>query len=215
MEDITKDRIIEKGRDKFLSMGFSKVTMDEIADELGISKKTLYKHFASKEVLLEGVIQRQMLHIGSQMQLIVGSGLDFIEKLHGLLTLVGGMLTQISRNFQQDLMRVKPELWKRIDQFRREKILPNFVQLLEQGAQQGMLRPDINKDIIILMFMNSVPNILTPEILSHYSFSMADAFRNIMKFFFEGVLTEEARTLYHQKTHLASTVTEKFQGPRL
>lgn len=197
MDDL-RERVIEKGREKFFSQGFSKVTMDEIALDLGISKKTLYKYFESKDALLEAVVQRQILSIGARVQAIVTAEVDFIEKLHRLFAFMGNTIAYVSQRFQDDLKRIKPELWERIDRFRREKILSNFSLLLEEGKQKGMLRSDIHKEIIILMFLTVVPGIINPAVLSRSSFSAEEAFRSMIKVFFEGVLTEEARNAFVQ-----------------
>ena len=56
-EEETKERIVQRARDEFFAHGFSKVTMDELCDELGISKKTMYEHFNSKDELLDAVTE--------------------------------------------------------------------------------------------------------------------------------------------------------------
>lgn len=199
MEESIKERIVDKGWEKFLSMGFSKVTMDEIADELGVSKKTLYKYFPSKDALIEASIHRQILRIGGQVRQIVSADMDFVAKLHRLLSFMGNTITRLSKRFQDDLRRMKPELWQRIDQFRREQILANFSRLLEQGMQQGTLRGDLNKEIVVLTFLTALPGIINPDVLSRSSFSAEQAFENMMKVFFEGVLTDDARARYREK----------------
>ncbi len=196
MEDNLKDRIIEKGRDKFFAMGFSKVTMDEIALDVGISKKTLYKHFASKDDFLEEVIQRQIFLVSGEINQIVSADIEFIEKLHRLCTFIGHMVSRISRQFQEDVRRNKPGLWQRIDQLRREKIFANFTRLFEEGAQRGLLRSNVNTEILVLMFANSVQSIINPEVLTRSSFSGEQAFQNILSVLFEGILSDQARKQY-------------------
>lgn len=209
--DNVKDRIVEKGREKFFSEGFSKVTMDEIALDLGISKKTFYKYFKSKDALLEAVVQRQILSISGQVQSIVTAEIDYIEKLHRLFTFMGNTIAYVSQRFQDDLKRIKPELWERIDRFRREKIFANFSLLLEEGKRKGMLRNDINKDIIILMFLTAVPGIINPAVLTRSSFSAEEAFTSMIKVFFEGVLTDEARNAYVRNNSLPSPSSSEFR----
>lgn len=202
MEDNLKDRIIEKSREKFFSSGFSKVTMDEIALELGISKKTLYKYFPSKDRLLEEIIQRQIFWVSGQIHQIVTAEIDFIEKLHRLWTFMGQMLSQIGKPFQDDIRRLKPELWKRVDQFRREKIFANFTRLFAEGAQLGALRSNVNTEILVRMYANSIQGIINPDVLSHSSFSGEEAFRNILSILFEGILSDTARKHYQEKIGL-------------
>ena len=204
MEEDTRKRIIQKGWERFLAMGFSKVTMDEIADDLGISKKTLYKYFESKNDLIEIVIQQQLLGISVQVHQIVSADMEYVEKLNRLFTFLGNFISRIGKQFADDLQRTKPALWERIDQFRREKILVNIGNILEQGIQQGMFRKDLDKDVAMLMFLTAVPGVVNPDILSRHAFSAGEAFESMIGIFFEGVLTDEARERYRDLHHAVS-----------
>lgn len=198
MEKSTRDRIVGKVWEMLLSRGFSKVTMDEIATELGISKKTLYKSFNSKDDLIEKVVHGQLVAINAHVQQIVASDMDYVDKLNRLFTFIGNFVSKINRQFTDDLRRMKPALWQHIDDFRRGNILVNIGNILEQGIQQGMFRKDIDKDVAVLMFLTAVPGVINPDILGTHSFSAGQAFRNMIKIFFEGVLTDEARESYRE-----------------
>src|SRR5712692_6638673 len=193
MQDNIKERIIEKGREKFFSMGFSKVTMDEIALDLGISKKTFYKHFASKDELLEAVMERRMISVSSKFKEIYDAPIDFMEKLHNLWIFVGNTMSQVSKQFQDDLRRFRPDLWKRIDDFRREQIIANISKFFDEGIRLGVLRDDINRDILVLVYLSAVQGIINPDVLVRHPFTGEEAFKTIIRVIFDGILTDRAR----------------------
>ena len=83
-----KDRILRKAEEHFLKLGYSKVTMNEIAEDLGMSKKTLYAHFESKEELLKTIVFKlRDERIAKIDKLLDDKQIDFIEKLGQLLDL--------------------------------------------------------------------------------------------------------------------------------
>ncbi len=201
MQDNIKERIIEKGREKFLSMGFSKVTMDEIALDLGISKKTFYKHFASKDELLEAVMERRMISVSSKFKEIYDAPIDFMEKLHNLWIFVGNTMSQVSKQFQDDLRRFRPDLWKRIDDFRREQIIANISKFFDEGIRLGVLRDDINRDILVLVYLSAVQGVINPDVLVRHPFTGEEAFKTIIRVIFDGILTDRAREQHPGKFH--------------
>ena len=201
MEENLKDRITKKGREKFFSMGFSKVTMDEIALDLGISKKTLYKHFASKDDLLQAVMEWQMITVSGKFKEIYNAPVDFLEKLHNLWSFVGGTMSQISKQFQDDLRRFRPDLWKRVNDFRREQIMANISKFFDEGIRLGFLRDDINRDILVLVYLSAVQGIINPDVLVNHPFTGEEAFKTIISVIFDGILTDQARQQFGSKFH--------------
>jgi AcrR family transcriptional regulator len=188
-----KNRIIEAARTKFLAMGFSKVTMDELVAQLGISKKTMYQYFKSKDDLVTAVLETQITFMSGNIKNILDAPVDFIEKLNTLWVFIGNTLSGISKQFQDDIRRFHPELWQRVEEVRQQIIFGNLRTLFEEGQRHGMLREDVNVEIVVAMFQDAVRGIVNPEVLVRHPFSAADAMRAIMLILFEGILTESAR----------------------
>jgi AcrR family transcriptional regulator len=194
MSDIEdKQRIVEVASRRFRQIGISKVTLDEIATELGMSKKTMYKFFPSKEELLEAIVHEMMNGLRTKVEEIVASNKSFAEKLPEILGHLARQICTTSKQFLIDLQRFMPALWKEMDQFRRERILTNVRQLFTQAKEEGVFRKDLNIDLFILLFVNSIQGIVNPQVLSEHSFSMDEAFRGIFKIIFAGAMTDEAR----------------------
>ena len=85
-----KERILKQAEQLFLQFGYSKVTMDEIAANLGMSKKTLYKFFPSKEELVREIIYKMRCGVKDYIDdLLANNEMDFVEKLKRLMNLIG------------------------------------------------------------------------------------------------------------------------------
>jgi AcrR family transcriptional regulator len=195
-----RGRIIAAARELFLKNGFIRVTSDDISASLGISKATLYKYFSSKEELLRLAMETLMQSIlGGVEAVIQDEEMDFVTKLIKLMTYLGGQISRIGTVLAQDMQRSTPEVWREIDRFRREKILKNFKALFSAGIKEGVFKKDINRDLLVLMFVALIQDFINPEMLMQYSYRASDIFETIIKIFFEGILTDKARKKYQER----------------
>jgi AcrR family transcriptional regulator len=188
-----ESRILEAAADRFMNAGLYKVTMDEIASDLRMSKKTVYKYFPSKEVLLKAIVHALMKKIEGEMQEIVASDKPFEEKLTSILTLVGKVMRRISRPFMTDIQRFAPGLWKEIEIFRRERVFSKIQQMVRQAKKEGVFREDLDADLFFLVMTTALQGIMNPQVLSQQPFSAEEAFKGIFRILYEGSLTDEAR----------------------
>lgn len=192
-----KDRIVESAADKFLSQGISKVTLDELASDLRMSKKTVYKFFPSKDDLLRTMVHMMMGRLEKQVDAIVSSGKPFPEKMTELMAFAGKFIGRFSSQFLRDLERFAPALWKEVETFRRERILSKLDVMFAQAKEEGFFRADLNYQLFMLIFLHAMQGIMNPQVLSQQSFSAQQAFKAIFTILFEGALTDQARKEFH------------------
>ena len=199
-----KDRILETARDKFFQLGFARVTMDEIARDLGISKRTLYEHYASKETLLREVLKRLTEEIETRIEATLrDKSTDFLDKLIQVWTFLASKLSKIGPLFQSDLQRHAPEIWREVDARRARIIQQKFGELLKKGVQNKTFRRDIDVQFLILIYSTLIQRIINPETLSQLPFSASQAFEAILRVLFEGILTDQGRVSFQvRRVHL-------------
>jgi AcrR family transcriptional regulator len=188
-----KTRIVDTASDKFMDIGFNKVTMDEIASDLGMSKKTVYKFFPSKESLLKAIVHALMSRVENEMHEIVTSEKPIEEKLVAIFSFVGKIMRKLSRPFMLDTQRFAPALWREIEIFRRERILSQLQQIFRHAKKEGVFREDLNPDLFFLVLTTTIQGIMNPQVLAQQSFSAEEAFKGIFRIFYEGALTDKAR----------------------
>ena len=188
-----KSRIESAAMERFLESGVYKVTLDEIAADLHVSKKTVYKFFPSKEDLLRAAVHMRMRRIEGSVAEIVASEKPFETKMTELLMVIGTLVRRLSRQFQLDIQRFAPNLWKEIDTFRRERVFSRVKKMFHQAQDEKVFRQDMNIDLFFLIFISAIEGIMNPPVLSQQSFSAEEAFRGIFRLLFEGALTPEAR----------------------
>jgi AcrR family transcriptional regulator len=199
IENSDENRIMEAAAERFMNAGLYKVTMDEIASDIRISKKTLYKFFPSKEILLKNIVHALMRKIEAEVQEIISSDKLFEEKLTLLLTAVGKIMRRVSRPFMTDVQRFAPELWKEIEIFRREHVFSKLQQMFRQAKEEGVFRENMDPDLFFLVMTASLQGIMNPLVLSQQPFSAEEAFNGIFRILYEGSLTDDARKRFQMK----------------
>lgn len=198
-----KERILETASQQFFQAGFAHVSMDELAAEMRVSKKTLYKHFASKEEILREVMSRKVHQIESAVQSILQNPkLDSLSRTLEIFAVMARRLSQTSQPFFQDLKKHAPHIWKEVEVQRDRIIRSSFSRLIQEGNQEKNFREDIDPYLVMLIYLAAVQQILNPESISRLPFTLGQAFEGIIKVLLEGVLTSKARRKMGKKNPL-------------
>lgn len=210
-ENITKKRILDKSLEMFQSFGLSKATMEEIASNLGISKKTLYKHFTNKEHIVRELVDSVKCHMEEKLDKIFSNeNSDFIQKLQNIMELIGENIKTMHGHVTQDLIKNYPEIWREIQEFRRKKSHVRFTKLIDLGIKEGFIKVDVNSHIAMLIYTAAIHEIMVPEVLSQIPLSANQVYDEIVKTLFEGILSEKGRFRYVNLQLTAKERTEVF-----
>lgn len=189
-----KNRILNTARELFLKHGFTKVSIDEIASKIGMSKKTIYKYYPSKDDLVSAVTETTLAEIDfGYCSIVEDSNLDFVEKLRKMMTYIGLHLSKLSLPIIDDLKRNAPHIWKNISEYRTKKIYENFGSLIREGRNKGIFRDDIDEHLVMLIYANVVEHIINPETLSQLPLTATQVYESIIKVIFEGIMTDKAK----------------------
>ncbi|MBS3945321.1 MAG: TetR/AcrR family transcriptional regulator [Melioribacter sp.] len=192
-----KQRILKTTEEMFYQFGYSKVTMEEIASTLSMSKKTLYKHFENKEHILREIIRTKKCAVETYVEeLIEDKSTEFITKLKNFLSFVTSHFSKLSHPNIQDLVKTQPEVWNEIQEFRRKNAYVTFAKLINHGKESGVFRKDFNSDVAVNLYFSAIHTMLNLETLSQLPITVNEAYNDIIKLFFEGIFSEEGRKKY-------------------
>jgi len=190
---MNRQRIVEVATEYFMKHGFSKVTTDDIANELGMSKKTLYKHFPTKEDILREAVQVQMHEWTIRTSFLNDPEIKVIEKLRRLMLLAAGQYSKMGRTFLEDIKRNAPHIWKEVNEWRNTYILTVFRKFFREGVQQGVFRTDIPDHLAVLIYATTIQQMLNPDRVTELPYSAGEICEAVMKIVYEGVLTGDGR----------------------
>ena len=194
-ESSARVRIVEGARRHFFAHGFRGVTMDDLAAELGMSKKTLYAHFSSKSALLEAVIEAKLRSADAEFgEVTTNFPPNFLDALHQLLACVRRQSEELQPAFTRDMAREAPDLFQIVQVKRRALIQRHFGKLIGEGRKTGMIRKDIPADLMIEILVGATDALVNPVKLSQLNLSAKAGLTAIVTIFLEGVLTGKGRS---------------------
>jgi AcrR family transcriptional regulator len=180
--------------------GFSKVTTDEIADHLGISKKTLYQEFSSKSELVRAVVHAKMARIDDTMaDLASAVRAGEAEPISAHLWNVGRELHSLRRPFVADLNKHDPDLWEEIRAFRRERVFGRLQELITDGQRNGLVREDLSPLVIVEIVIAVADTLITPAKMIDIQVAPHDLIDHVASILSEGILTARGRE--RRQTH--------------
>ena len=195
LDRTARQRILRAAREQFLAHGFHGVTMADLVEGLGMSKKTIYAHFPSKTALLEAMLLDKFRCAEEELQAITSEcSADFPSGLHRLLACVQRHTEEIRPPFVRDIQREAPDLFQVVQARRREVIQRSFSKLLGEGRREGLIRKDIPVHLIIEILLGAVEAIVNPPRLAELELSPKTAITTIISVILAGALTTEGRT---------------------
>lgn len=195
-----KQRILDTAKEHFFANGFSKFTMEEFAHSMGMSKKTIYKFFASKDELVKEITREQLRRIHTQCEIFRNdTSIEFIDRVKSTINFLTVEMQAMKPQFSLDIQRTMPDLWKEVDGFRNEKVMEDFALMVKQGVDLGIFRTDVNVQVFVLMYAAAMRSIINPEILSQLPINLSQAYQAAVTVFFEGMMTDEGRKKYQNK----------------
>lgn len=185
-------RILKYSRNKFHSEGFYKTTMDELARELHVSKKTIYKYFPSKENLLQEICLDTSCEIMNKIESIIDGTEDVVVKFVKLLNMHSNFTMNISDKWLRDLSVHAPGIRKNLDEMKNEQVNKVFTKLLEQGKREKLIE-NYPTPIIIASFNSSLKSVLNHDFLINNKFSIHNAFKITYEMLLNGILTDTGK----------------------
>jgi AcrR family transcriptional regulator len=195
MED--QNKIIEMTEEKFFRDGFYKTTMDEVASEIKMSKKTIYKFFPSKEDLVTAIAKHFMEGVKSKVVPALNSDKNAIEKLAELNSILAKISQKVSTKRMDEIRTYFPSLWTEIDSFRTKMMFGNITKVIDQGKAEGLFI-DYPTPIIMNTLVSAVRSTVNPEFILNNNFSIAEAALYTFKIVIGGIVTEKGRKIFNK-----------------
>lgn len=180
--------------------GYCNCTMDELAAELGMSKKTLYVHFAGKDELIAAVIDDLGHEVRTEAEaLLRDPDLNFAGKLHAFVESMARRLATVHPRMLRDLQRYAPALSDRLAEMRSKNIPYVFGRFVAEGQQAGLVRDDLPAGFAIEFFLQAMQGLLQPAVLERLQLAPSEVIANAVGIFFGGLLTPAGHKQYEKQ----------------
>lgn len=183
------NKIIEKATEMYLTFGFKSVTMDDIASKMGISKKTIYQHFANKTDLVEAVTMNLFETISCGIDEIVTLNQNPIEELFAIKNFVMQNLKNESASPIYQLQKYYPQVHETLKSRQFAKMGDCVIENLRKGIEQELFRADINLELIARFYFAGMSSIKDAELFNPIQFSMKEVQETYLEYHLRGIST--------------------------
>ena len=191
MENSVKGDILQKAGCLFMRYGIKSITMDDIAREVGASKKTLYQHFKDKNDLVLHFVQGFLKMEEDVMNAFKEKFEDAMEELKEHLKFVREKIANVNPAMVFDLRKYHPDAYKLFEQFKKECIITSIVDTIEKGKKQGYFRTNFNSLMIATMRIEQVNWMLETDHEKEFKMPAAEVHMQVLLHFITGLCTEK------------------------
>jgi AcrR family transcriptional regulator len=187
-------RIIRQAREHLFAHGYCQCTMDELAAELGMSKKTLYAHFGSKDDIVRAVLEQLGAEVRADADaLFANRSLTFAEKLRGFAEGMFERLAKLNPRTPRELQRFAPHLHQLLVEIRQRNIPYVFGRFIEEGKLAGKVRDDVDAAFAVEFFLAAMQNLLQSGASERLKIAPHDLVPRAIDLLFDGLLTPAGR----------------------
>lgn len=186
----SKEQILEQGFETITQDGLRFFTVESLAARLGMSKKTIYKFFPTKEILIEKIFDFFTGMIKRKLKQIVKSNADPIEKYTKIMNFVMNKISRVSMDKVVEVKSRYPIVWKKIETF-RQGLTQDFATIFIEAQEKGFARKDIDMNVVAIVYMNIVNYTFQPEFFLKNNLAPVDTINLFVNLITEGMFTEK------------------------
>jgi len=195
---IMTDKIILKSSELFLNLGFKSVTMDDIANEMGISKKTIYVHFKNKTKLVEAVTFYLFETISDGIDHICDASHNPIEELYDIKMFVMHHLKNEKTSPQYQLKKYYPQIFEVLREKQFEKMHESVKESLSKGIDTNVFRSNIDVDFISRMYFNGMTGIKDVSIFPTSMYNQNYLMESYLEYHLRAIVTDNGLKILNQ-----------------
>lgn len=217
-QDPIKKRIEDGAKELFFSRGIKSTTMDDIAKELGVSKKTIYNHFKDKDSLVKRIGMLTIEEDKQWMTYLEEIASNTVEYITMFSICLRGLIKEVAPHVFYDLQKYHRKAFEEINRFKMEFMLTILRKNLEQGKQEGYYREDLDIDVISRLRIGTFDLVMFTDLFPMQEFECGYVHMQLFEHFIHGLLTPKGLELYqHYKNqyndnqNLSQSILQKIQ----
>lgn len=193
-----REKIIHKSSELFLTLGFKSVTMDDIANAMGISKKTIYVHFSNKTKLVEAVTFTLFENICDGIDCICDEAINPIEELYDIKKFVLQHLKNEQASPIYQLKKYYPAIHDVLKSRQFEKMHDSVSDSLRKGIETKVFRPNIDIEFISRLYFNGMTGVKDESIFPREIFSMEYLIESFLEYHLRAIVTDKGFEILNQ-----------------
>ena len=202
-----KQEIISGVARLYNKYGIKSITMDDVARELGISKKTLYAYFSDKSELVSDVVDSMIKEKTDLFALQKKGRENAVEELLFIFKYYLSIIKDFNPSLEFDLKKYYPKVYKRVKERKRLGIIENTLANLKRGKKEGFFRPELNEDFISRLYLLRIESLPESDLFTQEEIFSQKLFMEMFFYHLYGILSEKG--LAYLKEHAQELKTLK------
>lgn len=191
-------KILQGAANLFMRIGIKSVSMDDIARELGVSKKTIYKHFSDKKDLVLKVIETDMEREMLSCNTCYNTDENAVQKMIDISKHISHQHKDINPTVIFDLQKYYPSAWAKINTFRTDFISNKIIQNIEEGQNETLYRQEIKPKIAAAMYVTLIQGMMQQMIQGDNNYDFKTLHLQMVSYHLFGICTQEGRSYLEQ-----------------
>ncbi|MBI3518736.1 MAG: TetR/AcrR family transcriptional regulator [Bacteroidetes bacterium] len=193
-----QEKILKTSLELFFKYGIKRVTMDDIAKELGMSKKTIYQFYKEKDDLVNQLCEIEMLKNEKKFEEVYTQSVDPIHEIMIISKNMREMMQNVNPVFFLDLQKFHPKAFNQIQQFKQNCAYKDIVRNIKKGKEEGLYRPEIDEDFVATYRMAQIDALMFGNSFSFDKISFTKAHELILDMFVYGICTIKGHKLINE-----------------
>lgn len=190
-ENELKQSIADLAYIRFSQHGFKKVTMDEIAAELAISKKTVYKHFESKEAILEEIVNQRVHRGEAAFKALLSEHGPVDDKIKKVAEMFTKFVDPDWQRLMADVVHTVPSVSRKLQSILTYFITKVAPSIIKEGQREGAIRKDLDIDLFMIAYLGAAKELSNPDFFAKHPVTEEAIPKQLFKIFMEGVLVRK------------------------
>ena len=191
--------ILLKARELYMKYGIKSITMDDVARELGISKKTLYQYVTDKDDLVGKFVDNEISMRQEEICKCFRIGYNAIEELFEISIFMNKLMRNQNSATEYDLKKYYPVHFEKTIKARREGIFNYILVNLKKGINEGLYRKEMNKEVIAKLYLWRSENTHIDELFTIEEFTSIKLFVELINYHVRGIATEKGIMILEKK----------------
>ena len=192
-------RILQKARDLYMRYGVKSITMDDVARELGISKKTLYQFVSDKDDLVGKFIDFEIEKRQTQICDCFKQSLNAIDGIFEISFYMIKMMKEENPSTEYDLKKYHPTQYQKLLNARREGMYKYILLNLKQGKEEGLYRQDMKEELIAKLYLTRAENIHFTDLFTPEELTSKDLFIELLSYHIRGIASDKGIKVLENK----------------
>lgn len=194
-----QDKWLRRAEEMFLRYGIKSVTMDDVARELGISKKTLYAFVESKDDLVNKVLERHIEQEKAMNERLFGQAAHAIDEMMIVIESNMQQMSQMKSNIVFDLQKYHREAWEKMEAFQQGFLYEAVRNNLERGRGEGLYHTKFDTDIVARLHVAATFQLFNEQIFPQSLYRREVVFLEYILHYMRSIVTDKGRQLIQEK----------------